>query len=216
MITVFGILGILGGVLCACGDLFLDLKGKDNQKLGRYQFIESSWEKMAGWRFKVSILFAMAGVPLYFLGLTAMAAQLAKANAAFGLAFWIISLVGSTGGFFIHALLCLTPVIYKILIKKTGFEFTETVLNQMFETIRLPFYLMFILLVGVTSLMLCCAVFAGWLAIPPLMLLLTPLCLMLIGITLRCIKPGWFYDLPGIIMPSMGLAMIGLMAVVAG
>lgn len=30
----FGILGLIGGLLCAVGDMLFDLKGKDNQKLG--------------------------------------------------------------------------------------------------------------------------------------------------------------------------------------
>ena len=39
--------------------------------------------------------------------------------------------------------------------------------------------------------------------------------LMIFGITLRKIHPKWFCDLPGIIRPSFGLAMQGLIGIVA-
>ncbi len=34
METVFGYLGLLGGLLAAAGDVLLDLKGRGNKKLG--------------------------------------------------------------------------------------------------------------------------------------------------------------------------------------
>ncbi len=89
MEAIFGWLGLLGGLLTAAGDLLLDLKGRDNKKLGRYGFIESAWDTMAAWRFKASILLAAVGVPLYFLGLTSLAMQMT--NTAFALAFWIVA-----------------------------------------------------------------------------------------------------------------------------
>ena len=43
MTFTFGFLGIIGGIICACGDILLDLKGKDNMKTGKYQIIDSKW-----------------------------------------------------------------------------------------------------------------------------------------------------------------------------
>lgn len=34
MNLIFSLMGILGGILCAIGDVLLDLKGSGNQKLG--------------------------------------------------------------------------------------------------------------------------------------------------------------------------------------
>jgi hypothetical protein len=41
-----------------------------------------------------------------------------------------------------------------------------------------------------------------------------PLSLMIAGTLLRKLKKDWFYDLPGIIMPSLGLGLLGLMAAI--
>lgn len=215
MMTIFGYFGIAGGLLCACGDLLLDLKGKQNKKLGTFGFIDSSWNTMDARRFPVSILLAMVGVPMYFLGLSALAMIMAERNAVFALFFWIISLAGSIGGFFIHAMVCLMPILYKTSIKTQDFSFTEELINRQFDTIKIPFYLLFILLVGVTSILCAFAIGMGYVPVPIYMIFLTPLSLMLIGVTLRKLWPNVFYDLPGIIMPSTGLAMMGLIAVVA-
>lgn len=211
---IFGFLGLLGGILCAIGDMFLDLKGAGNKKLGKYKFIDSNWVNMSEWRFKVSILLAAAGVPLYFLGATSMARQLADVNLFFGLTFWIVAMIGSVGGFFIHAFLCCIPIIYKTMLKNAGFELVEEVINRIYYAIKIPFYVMYISLVGVSSIMLFIAKAVGYLSIPFIMLILTPLPLLIIGVLLRFIKRKWFHDLPGIVMPSIGLGMIGLLAVV--
>lgn len=213
MTFTFGFLGIIGGIICACGDILLDLKGKDNMKSGKYQIIDSKWKDMKMWRFKLSIILVMMGVPLYFLGLTSMAIQLTAKSSIFSLIFWIVSVVGSIGGFFIHVFICLLPIIYKTMYTKVEFSELENVINTIFTSVKIPFIFMYIMLVGVTSIMITCAIFMGYLSISPFFILLTPLCLMIVGVTLRKLKYDWFFDLPGIIMPSIGLGMIGLMAV---
>jgi hypothetical protein len=209
---VFGWLGLLGGILTACGDILLDLKGSDNKKLGKHGYIESAWETMAVWRFKASLLLAAAGVPLYFLGITSLAMQMT--NTAFALAFWIVSLVGATGGFFIHALICIFPLLYKKLRESQSFDDTEAVLNVGYNATRIPFFVQFCLLVLGSSVMFIIAVILRFLSLPTWTIVFSPLCLMIVGVLLRRVKRNWFYDLPGIIMPSFGLGLLGLMAVV--
>lgn len=51
MYFVFSLLGLIGGLLCATGDILFDLKGPGNQKLGTSKNIDSNWAKMADWRF---------------------------------------------------------------------------------------------------------------------------------------------------------------------
>jgi hypothetical protein len=68
----FGIVGLTGGLLCAVSDIFLDLKGSGNIKLGKHKFIESSWADMPLWRFKASIILASISIPLYYFGIIAM------------------------------------------------------------------------------------------------------------------------------------------------
>ena len=47
MIKALAIIGIIGGMLCAVADLLLDLKGDDNQKLGKMKVIDSKWREMS-------------------------------------------------------------------------------------------------------------------------------------------------------------------------
>lgn len=212
---VFGLLGFLGGILCAAGDILFDYKGRGSEKLGRYKFMESAWAGMAPWRFKVSILLASAGVPLYFLGFTSLALQMRPANSGFALAFWLVSMVGSVGGIFIHVLLCCFPLLYKTMLKNgRPFAEVEQALNAVFDAVKLPFFILYICIVVVPSCLFAVAVAAGYLALPLWSILLTPLCLMVVGVSLRLLKKEWFNDLPGIVMPSLGLAMLGLLAAV--
>ena len=213
MITLFGYVGIAGGLLCACGDLLLDIKGKHNQELGVHGYINSAWDTMDSRRFRCSILLAVLGVPMYFLGLCALSMLMAKSNPVFALVFWMVSLVGSIGGFFIHTFVCLMPLLYKTSRRNQDISFADELINTQFDAVKLPFVLLYALLVGVTSILCAIAIGLGYLDVPFFMIFCTPLSLTLIGVTLRRLYPHVFYDLPGIIMPSMGLAMLGLVAV---
>ena len=169
---------------------------------------------MATWRFKLSILFASAGVPLYFFGFTSLAMQMRSTNELFAAAFWIVCLIGTTGGLFIHVMACVTPILYKKMMLKQSFEYTEETLNTLFDAVKVPFFLLFTFLVIIPSIMIGCAIVLGFLSLPAWMVALTPLCLMLVGLLLRFIQKEWFDNLPGIIMPSLGLSMVGLMAAI--
>ena len=59
------------------------------------------------------------------------------------------------------------------------------------------------------------AVLCGALAVPKWMALLNSVVFLIIGITMRKIDGKKFQDLPGIIMPSLGLAMVGLIGIVS-
>jgi hypothetical protein len=59
------------------------------------------------------------------------------------------------------------------------------------------------------------AVLSGDLSVPKWMALLNSIVFLIIGILFRKINPDKFQDLPGIIMPSLGLAMVGVIGIVA-
>lgn len=46
-----------------------------------------------------------------------------------------------------------------------------------------------------------------------MVVLLNPLVFLLVGMGLRKWKPDVFYDLPGIILPSLGMGMFGLIGI---
>lgn len=213
---ILGILGVIGGLLCAIGDILFDLKGKDNVKSGPAGMIDSNWLKMPDWRFQVSILMASVGVPLYFLGLLGMSGQLAQSNPTLGTVFLVFAVIGSCGGFFIHALVCCFPLIRKTLTKNgVGDDIQYELIIKLFDSVKIPFIAMFCSLVVATSFILIYAIIAGHLDVPLVFVVLNPLGLMLIGWLFRLIDKRLFSDLPGIIMPSMGIAMIGLMTAIS-
>ena len=59
------------------------------------------------------------------------------------------------------------------------------------------------------------AVLDGSLGVAKWMALLNSIVFLIIGVLFRKINPNKFQDLPGIIMPSLGLAMVGVIGIVA-
>lgn len=89
----------------------------------------------------------------------------------------------------------------------------DNTLEAYYKTITLPFFCGYITLM-VPSLCTIIAVLSGYLDVPKWCALLNSIVFLIIGVTLRKIKKEWFYDLPGIIMPSLGLSMIGLIGII--
>jgi hypothetical protein len=210
-----GLLGLFGGLLCAVADVLLDLKGKGNEKYGPGGVMDTNWDKMALWRFKVSIWVAAIAIPMYAMGCLALYHQMARGSATVANIFGIFAVIGSGGTLFIHATLCYFPIISKTLsAKRVAQDAIGRTVNVLYHTVIVPFLVLWLLLVAGLSGIVIYAILAGALALPWGFILLTPLCLVLVGILLRLINRKVFADLPGICMPSIGLGMLGLMAAV--
>ena len=216
MNLIFSIMGLVGGILCCIGDLFFDLKGKGNEKLGTSKNIDSNWSKMAEWRFGVSILFAMFGVILLGFGFYAIADIIRENNLILSNLILITGFIGCVGGLFIHSLLCIQAVIYKRITDngKMNFELADNTLEGFYKAIMLPFMLIYCVLM-IADICVAVAVLSGALGVPKWMALLNSIVFLIIGVVFRKINPDKFQDLPGIIMPSLGLAMIGAIGIVA-
>ena len=216
MYQTAGLLGIAGAFMCIIGDLLLDMKGVDNREIGPLGIINTSWLKMSEWRFRVSILLAMVGVPLAFAGMMAMARLIGSANECAGLWFGAFAVVGCVGGFFIHAYLCMNAIAYKRMKVFATDEHAETVITAVFKAVMIPFFAMYLCLILGTSVVLVVSILKGYLHVPWPMIFFTPPVLMAIGISLRAANRRLFCDLPGIIMPSLGMAMMSLMVILGG
>ena len=216
MNLIFSIMGLVGGILCCIGDLFFDLKGKGNEKLGTSKNIDSNWSKMAEWRFGVSILFAMFGVILLGFGFYAIADIIRENNLILSNLILITGFIGCVGGLFIHSLLCIQAVIYKRITDngKMNFELADNTLEGFYKAIMLPFMLIYCVLM-IADICVAVAVLNGALSVPKWMALLNSIVFLIIGVVFRKINPDKFQDLPVIIMPSLGLAMIGAIGIVA-
>ncbi len=213
MLMTFSVLGMVGGLLCATGDILFDLKGKGNQKTGPGGNVDTNWIKMSDWRFVASIICAFFGDILVMMGIYSLGMQIARTNAVLGYFTAITGCAGTVGGVMIHTSLCVQPLIYKRLIESGHPELVDSMLKTFYKAVIFPFVFGYLLLMTpcVTTAI---AIFTGCLDVPWWFALLNSISFMIVGITLRKIKPQWFCDLPGIIMPSMGLSMLGVIGII--
>lgn len=78
-----------------------------------------------------------------------------------------------------------------------------------------PTFLLLYSILMITDICIIVAVLMGYLGVPKWMALLNSIVFLIIGVLFRKINPDKFQDLPGIIMPSLGLAMTGVIGIVA-
>lgn len=214
MIKVFAIIGIIGGMLCAVADLLLDLKGDDNQKLGKMKMIDSKWKVMSHGRFVWSDILAMFAVPMYSCGFVALMMQLYKVKVELAMGMTIMFLCGAMGGFMIHTFLCMMPTIYQKIIEKADFEIAEDVIEGVFRQIYVPFFVLYSMLVIVPALIVMGLIAFGILELPLWCIILNPLCFQLIGLLFRATGLKIFIDAPSCCAASLGLAMYGVLALI--
>ncbi|KAL6628111.1 hypothetical protein U3516DRAFT_621733 [Neocallimastix sp. 'constans'] len=201
---IYSIIGFFGGLLCCVADILLDLKGKDNKAVGH---VHSNWNKMSLWRFHWSINLAIIAIPMYNLGLISLGNQVAIISPVVGFIFKALGYLSNAGAVFIHVSICYGPCIYKgIKDKKSG----EEAINALLNAAQNPFIILYLFEIFGISGTIAYALIKNYIQLSNFFILLTPLCTFTIGITLRKIKYSWFYDLPGIIMPSFGMSCIGL------
>lgn len=216
MNLIFSIMGLVGGLLCCLGDILFDLKGKGNEKLGTSKNIDSNWSKMSEWRFGLSILCAMFGIILIGFGFYAIADMIKETSLLLSNIILITGFIGCIGGLFIHSMLCVQAIIYKRITNngKNNFELADNTLEGYYKVILPPFILLYCVLMT-TDICIIIAVLNGSLGVPKWMALLNSIVFLIIGVIFRKINPDKFQDLPGIIMPSLGLAMTGVIGIVA-
>ena len=85
----------------------------------------------------------------------------------------------------------------------------DDILETVYKQVMIPFFAGYISLLAPTVTVII-AIFNGALDVPKICVILNPLVFLIFGITCRKINPVKFQDLPGIIMPSLGLGMFGL------
>lgn len=211
---LYPILGILGGLFCAIGDMLIDLKGKDNRMIDANKMISSNWISMKRWRFSLSIYCALFGVPLVMLGGIFLGEQISNSNPTLGNLFYLSILIGCIGGFFIHTILCIIPILFQELRKISDEEASCHIILVIWKVVCIPFLSLYLVIILLSSILLMIAIVQGHLSVPLWCICLNPLCFLVIGVLLRLIFPKYCYELPGICMPSLGLSMFGVVALI--
>ncbi len=211
---IYSVMGLLGGIICAIGDVLLDLKGKDNVKVGKSLLIESNWVNMANWRFNLSIIFGLFGVFMYSLGIYSLGRQLINVNESLSETMIIFSVVTAMAGFFIHSFICITPIIYKAVLKGKDENLAEYTLNELLSSVKIPFVVLYAFIILAPTILTIYCILNALFNVPTCFVFLNPLVFLLVGLTLKKIKREWFYELPSICMPSLGLGMFGVIGIV--
>lgn len=113
-------------------------------------------------------------------------------------------------------MLCAQAIIYKRITNngKNNYEIADNTLEGYYKAILPPFIILYIVLMT-TDISIIIAVLNGFLGVPKWMALLNSIVFLIIGVLFRKINPNKFQDFPGIIMPSLGLAMTGVIGIVA-
>ena len=215
MNLTFAILGIFGGIIAGMGDMLLDLKGKGNQKLGTSKNIDSNWINMSEWRFRASVICGLIGCPLGGLGYLSLANQMEPANETLAFVFKMAVFVGTMGGFFIHTFLSVQPIIYKRIMKTKQFELADDVLEGLYAAIKIPFFLLYIILGIIPTVCVIIAILNGYLDVPRWMVLMNPIVTSVIGWILRAVNKDIFYDMPAIIMSNVGVVLMCVVSIVS-
>ena len=99
--------------------------------------------------------------------------------------------VGIMGGFFIHTFLSVQPIIYKRIMKTNQFELADDVLEGLYEAIKVPFFLLYLILAFVPTICMIIAVLNGYLDVPKWMVLMNPIVTTIIGWILRAVNKDY-------------------------
>lgn len=158
----------------------------------------------------------MFGVILVGFGFYAIGYMIRENDIILSNLILITGFIGCVGGLFVHSLLCLQAVIYKRITDngKSNFELADNTLEGFYKAIMFPFFLAYIILM-IADICIAVAVLNGSLGVPKWMALLNSIIFLIIGVLFRKASSDKFQDLPGIIMPSLGLAMVGVIGIVA-
>lgn len=211
--VILSLLGLAGGILCAIGDILFDLKGKGNEKLGTSGNIDSNWIKMPYWRFGASILVAFAGDALIGFGIYSLVRQMGASHGMLAAVTGVCGYVSVIAGFFVHTVLCIQPIIYKKIMETDNFKLADDTLEAYYKAVLPPFLIGYGFIL-VATVCVIAAILTGVLAVPKWCVLLNPFVFLLVGVGLRKLSPDRFYDLPGIIMPSLGMGMFGVIGLI--
>lgn len=211
---LYSILGLLGGICCAIGDLLLDLKGKDNMKIGTTGVIESNWVRMANWRFKVSLIFGCIGTFMIGIGLYSIGNQISASNFFLSEILNLLAILTAMTGFFVHSFICVAPIIYKAVLSKGDRDLAEYTIIELLSAIKIVFGLLYVVIILVPTGLIIYCILSHLLDVPTWFIMLNPLVFLTIGIISKKIYPKWFYELPGIVMPSLGMGMFGLIGII--
>jgi len=143
MNCIFAVLAAVAGLLYSLADYLLEYLPENSTILDKYGVVESAWAVMEAGRFTASITLAAIITPFFVIGYICVYRQMQTTHPRYAKAFILVTLIGGLSDFFIHAILCIMPVVYKSAFEISGQTVAVTVLEDMIGSFIVPFYVYF-------------------------------------------------------------------------
>ncbi len=140
---VFAVLASAAGLLYSLADYLLEYLPEGSKALDKYGVVESAWQVMPNWRFTASLTIAAIVTPFFVAGYICVYKQMRTTHPGYAKAFIAVTLTGGLADFFIHAVLCIMPVVYKSVFEIGGQTAAVKVLEDMTGSFIIPFYAYF-------------------------------------------------------------------------
>jgi hypothetical protein len=140
---IFAVFAVVAGLLYSVADYLLEYLPGNSIVLDKYGVVESAWGEMAAGRFTASLTLAAIITPLFVAGYICVYQQMQTTHPRYAKAFIVVTLIGGLSDFFIHAILCIMPIVYKSVINISGQTAAVTVLEDMTGSFIVPFYIYF-------------------------------------------------------------------------
>lgn len=140
---IFAVFAGVAGLLYSVADYLLEYLPMNSTVLDKYGVVESAWVEMATGRFTASLTLAAIITPFFVAGYICIYQQMRTTHPRFAKAFIVVTLIGGLSDFFIHAILCIMPIVYKSVFNVSGQTAAVTVLEDMTGSFIVPFYVYF-------------------------------------------------------------------------
>ncbi len=212
MNIVFAVIGLLAGCAYCYACHLLAVYKEPDEVSGPMDMIHSAWATIPDLNIGISILLALAASIGYSLGLTAMANMISEASPSFATLLKGSASVASAGLFLCHSAWCVMIILYQKLEDKSNMN---SILYEFIESFRIPVCVIAVITFFCTSVVTSCNIIFGYVNVPVVFALGNPLVTMLIGYGLYKFRPDKFREFPMIYMPGLGIALLGLEALLA-
>ncbi len=140
---IFAVLAAVAGLLYSLADYLLEYLPENSTVLDKYGVVESAWAVMGTGRFTASLTLAAIITPFFVAGYLCIYKQMQTTHPKYARAFITVTLVGGLSDFFIHAILCIMPIVYKSVLEISGQTAAVTVLEAMTGSFIVPLYVYF-------------------------------------------------------------------------
>lgn len=212
MNIVFAVIGLLAGCAYCYACHLLAVYREPDEVSGPLNMIHSAWATMPDLNIEISILLALASSIGFAFGLVSMANMISEASPSFAVLLKGCAAVSSVGLFLCHAVWCVLIILYQKLEDKSNMD---SILFELIESFRLPVCFVAVIALFCTSIVTACNIVFGYINVPVVFALGNPLITMLIGYGLYKFRPDKFREVPMIYMPGLGIALLGLEALLA-